>query len=118
MALFFITWRRRVKHKLFLIAALTASPVFAESYAFEADKQKHFAVGAGIAALATVIAQDRAVGVGAAVVAGVAKELYDRKHGGRFSTADVLWTVGGGVAGAYVGGLIITPRSISYSWKF
>ena len=100
------------------LALLTASPVFAESYAFEQDKQKHFAVGAGLAALATVIAKDRAVGIGAAVVAGVAKELYDRRHGGRFSTADVVWTVAGGVAGAYVGGLIITPRSITYNMAF
>ena len=109
-----------MKHKIsaLIISILTASPAFAESYAFEADKQKHFAVGAGIAALATVISQDRAAGVGAAVVAGIAKELYDRRHGGRFSTADVLWTVAGGVAGAYIGGLIITPRSVSYSWAF
>lgn len=109
-----------MKHKLstLLISIITASPAFAESYAFEQDKRAHFAVGAGLAALATVIAQDRAMGVGAAVMAGVAKELYDRSRGGKFSTADVMWTVAGGLAGAYVGGLIITPRSIIYNWKF
>lgn len=101
-----------------LLALLTASPAFCESFAFAQDKQSHSAVGAAIAGLATLIAEDRAVGLGAAALAGVAKELYDRQRGGPFSTADVLWTVGGGIAGAYVGGLIITPRSIIYSLAF
>ena len=109
-----------MKHKIsaLIISILTASPAFAESYAFEQDKQKHAAVGAGIATLATLITQDRAIGISVAAAAGVAKELYDYSQGGKFSPADVVWTVAGGIAGAYVGGLIITPHSISYTWKF
>ena len=109
-----------MKHKLsaLVIALLAASPAFAESFAFEQDKQKHFVGGGALAGLTTIITKDPAIGIGVAATAGILKELYDRKHGGRFSTADVLWTVAGGVAGAYVGGLIITPRSITYNWKF
>ena len=101
-----------------LISILTTSPAFAESYAFEQDKQKHATVGAGVAGLATLITQDRAIGISVATAAGVAKELYDYSHGKKFSTADIAWTVAGGITGAYVAGLIITPHSISYNWKF
>ena len=109
-----------MKHKInaLVISFLVASPAFAESYAFEQDKQKHFAGGGALAGLTTIITKDPAVGIGVAATAGILKELYDRKHGGRFSTADVVWTAAGGVAGAYVGGLIITPLSVSYSWDF
>ena len=109
-----------MKHKIsaLIISILTASPALAESYAFEQDKQKHFVGGGVLAGLTTIITKDPVIGIGVAATAGILKELYDRKHGGRFSTADVVWTVAGGVAGAYVGGLIITPRSITYSMAF
>ena len=112
--------KTKMKNKISacILALLTASPALCESFDFERDKQKHFSVGGALAGLVTVATNHRALGVGAAALAGVAKELYDRSHGGPFSTADVLWTVGGGLAGAYVGGLIITPRSITYSWAF
>ena len=109
-----------MKHKLsaIVISLLVASPVFAESYAFEQDKRQHFAVGMAIGGLATVISKDRAVGIATSALVGVAKELYDRNHGGVFSKADIAWNVIGAIGGAYVGGLIITPRSITYNWKF
>ena len=109
-----------MKHKInaLIIALITASPAFAESYAFEQDKQKHFVGGVVLAGLTTIITKDPAVGIGVAATVGILKELYDYSHGGKFSTADVVWTVAGGITGAYIGGLIITPHSVSYAWKF
>lgn len=109
-----------MKHKLsaLVIALLAASPAFAESFAFEQDKRQHFAVGMAIGGLATVISKDRAVGIATSALVGVAKELYDRKHHGVFSKADIAWNVVGAIGGAYIGGLIITPRSITYSMAF
>lgn len=109
-----------MNHKLsaLIIAFFAASPAFAESFAFEQDKRQHFAVGMAVSTLATVIAKDRAVGIGAAAMVGVAKELYDRRHHGIFSKADLAWGIAGGFAGAYIGGLIITPRSVTYSMAF
>lgn len=48
----------------------------------------------GIAVYEAFRAADRPkTGLAVVLTLGVAKELYDRKHGGRFRPGDVAWTV-------------------------
>ena len=66
------------------------------------DKAKHFVAGAvislvtGETAGALKLPHPRLWAFGAAVLAGVAKEVYDRRRGGRFDPNDLAATALGG----------------------
>lgn len=69
------------------------------------DKQLHFGVGLAISTITNVtiysVKKDRKkafwVGVGMSILAGVGKEIYDKKQGKKFDVADIGYTVAGGV---------------------
>ena len=54
-------------------------------------KAVHALVGIGVAEFARQKGYPK-TGVAVAFGLGIAKELYDRKHGGRFRAGDVAWT--------------------------
>ena len=66
---------------------------------FPKDKLYHFLAGYFISAL-ICIPSYAAIGFACAVVAGVLKEIHDRRNGGRFDWADLFATVIGGALAA------------------
>lgn len=80
------------------------------------DKQEHFAAGAVIGAGVTALCPGKpwqrvAAAVAASVIAGVAKEAYDRRHPHTHDCdpKDALATVAGGAAGSLC---------ITMTWRF
>lgn len=66
------------------------------------DKLKHFAVGAaitGACVLALGALSGAMLGAGVTLAAAIARELYNRKQGGKFDIADIAATCIGVVAG-------------------
>lgn len=59
------------------------------------DKAKHFAAGAGVAAITTKITGSQAKGCVAALGVGIAKEAWDATGRGQVEAADVLATGAG-----------------------
>lgn len=59
------------------------------------DKALHFAAGFGISGVVYAAGAEPFFGFMAACIAGVGKEHYDRKQGGRFDKLDILATVAG-----------------------
>lgn len=81
-----------------------------------ADKAKHLAVSAAISSAARVSGMSEWGAVGAAMVPGLAKELYDSRRGGSgWSNADLLADLVGAYLGSKIAGLIIGPGTVSYS---
>lgn len=87
----------------------------------------HFAGSALIAGVATHYSGSELEGFGIAFAVGVGKELYDTtrpalKSTGRpadaFTCKALLWDAAGAALGAKLGGLTITPRSVSYTRSF
>ena len=64
------------------------------------DKLYHFAAGLIIGGGVAYLTHRADCGVGAAALAGIAKELWDSKHGGTVETMDAVATVIGGVVAA------------------
>lgn len=62
------------------------------------DKVLHALVGAAIAATPVKVEYS----LGLVVVAAVAKEVYDSRHGGKFDTKDALATIAGGAPIIYL----------------
>ena len=54
-------------------------------------KTAHALVGIGVAWAGHELGYPK-TGIACAWGLGIAKELYDRKHGGRFRVGDVIWT--------------------------
>lgn len=81
------------------------------------DKALHFGAGAVIAASVTTASGSEPAGVAAAAAAGVLKELSDHRRGGPFSLKDALVTGLGGLAGARIGGYLVSlqPRGVLVS---
>jgi putative lipoprotein len=75
---------------------------------FGPDKVKHFFVSALVQSVGFSAARaagldrqgSQAVGAGAVAVAGVWKEVRDRREGGRFSTSDLVWDAAGSASAA------------------
>lgn len=85
--------------RFFVLTALFLCLSTNNSWAFEADKIKHFYAGAVFYAALAVPGNEPALGLLAASAAGVGKELYDsRQAGNRFDGQDLLATVVGGIA--------------------
>ena len=60
-----------------------------------ADKFKHAGMSYAITAYAFAVTDSEAVAVGSAAVAGLAKEVYDRRRGYPFSIRDLIWDAAG-----------------------
>ena len=83
----------------------------------EEDKQAHMAVTGMVAAITTIIMRENgytptqafATALAAGMVVGLGKELYDRKHGGEFSGADMMANFLGSLGGASI---------ITFTYKF
>lgn len=73
------------------------------------DKKLHFAVGALIAILVSLVSGNLWFGLAASAVAGVGKEVYDRvSKEGTPEVMDAVWTVIGGVTGCALVGLAMS----------
>ena len=100
--------------KFVMIGALAlATSAHADSWT-GADKGKHLMAGAAIASLTTVMSQSEMTGFLIGAAAGVGKEVWDGKNA---SAKDLAVTLVGAYIGAKVGGLLITPYSITYSLR-
>jgi uncharacterized protein YfiM (DUF2279 family) len=83
-----------------------------------ADKDKHAIAGLTIAA-AVSAASKPAYGIAAGCAVGIAKEAADRYTPGRQASAkDAIVTCMGAAVGAYVPGLLVSPRGIGYRFTF
>jgi hypothetical protein len=76
------------------------------------DKLLHLIAGTCIGALtALLVCPTMFAGFTAALILGIAKEVYDERHDGAADPADVLATVVGGIAGAaltiWLGGVLL-----------
>lgn len=74
------------------------------------DKTKHVLAGAAAGSLGTLAFGSPLKGFAFGAAVGVAKELYDRKHGGTCSFQDGVMTALGAAAGAYGTAWIVAPR--------
>jgi uncharacterized protein YfiM (DUF2279 family) len=82
------------------------------------DKDKHAIAGLTIAA-AVSAASRPAYGIAAGCAVGMAKEVYDRyTPGHQVSARDAIVTCLGAAVGAYVPGLLVSPRGIGYRFTF
>jgi uncharacterized protein YfiM (DUF2279 family) len=110
-----------MKAALFLALLALADSAQADDWTGR-DKTLHLSVGAAIGASVAAVT-DKRTGflVGAGV--GLAKEVADyrsRARGGEHdpSAKDFIATAAGAALGAYVPGIVLGRRSISYSWSF
>ncbi len=79
-----------------LILALLCLPALASDRSYYVNRKiGHAAVGIGIAWAGHELGYPK-TGIAVAFGVGIAKELYDRKHGGKFRAGDVAWTAAPG----------------------
>ena len=71
------------------------------------DKRLHMLAGLLIGVIGTVITPYSFVGILAAFIAGIAKELYDQCSYGGFDTDDMIATWIGGAVGSAIGLLFV-----------
>jgi uncharacterized protein YfiM (DUF2279 family) len=82
------------------------------------DKDKHLIAGLAISAAVSAATKPR-YGIAAGCAVGVAKEVADRYTPGRHVSAkDAAVTCLGAAVGAYIPGLILSPRGIGYRFTF
>ena len=83
------------------------------------DKAAHFAGGAALGAFGTLASERKSVGYGLGCLAGLAKEISDRKRTG-FSARDWGVTCAGALLGAQMGGYLVqaTRRGVVMSKEF
>lgn len=111
------------------VALLLAPRCASASEGYRDDSARHLTVGLAVSAL-TYAALPMvwpaapewapfAVGIGAGTLAGLAKEGADLLGLGTPELADLLWTVGGSVAGAMLGDLLIRrlPLVVAGRWR-
>lgn len=82
------------------------------------DKTKHFAVGAAIGSVGTLVFKDKYDGILAGVAVGLAKEIYDSRGHGTCSAQDFAVTALGAMAGAYGTAWIVSPKFVGVSINF
>lgn len=66
------------------------------------DKLLHFVAGSICSAFVYVITLNLTLAIGASVILGIAKEVYDSRGHGTVEVADAVATVGGGVVGTMI----------------
>jgi putative lipoprotein len=103
-------------YTVLLLLAMHAS-AWADSWTGR-DKPKHLAACAAIAGAAVAVGLTERQAMGAALAVGLAKELHDKRPGGTgFSWRDMAANAAGAYIGAKVGGLVIRPNFIGYTWR-
>lgn len=93
-----------MRRLLILFLCLPAFAMTPARQTYVEHKAAHALVGVGIAWAGQELGYPK-TGIAVAWGLGIAKELYDRKHGGRFRAGDVAWT-----------GAPATVFSISVRW--
>lgn len=105
-----------MRHIIAIILMLSSS-AHADSWT-GTDKDKHAIAGLTISA-AVSAASKPAYGIAAGCAVGMAKEVYDRyTPGHQVSARDAIVTCLGAAAGAYVPGLLVSPRGVGYRFTF
>lgn len=82
------------------------------------DKAMHFIAGGAIGGMAAILAKSPAVGCLLGIGAGIAKEAYDERHGGKASKSDALATAAGSCIAAKVAGWTFGPSRVTYQQEF
>ena len=84
------------------------------------DKTQHAIVGAIIGAAVTIGTEDPLQGCLVSSAVGAAKEIYDKAHPDKHTASfkDFAVTALFGCSASYFTGLIVTPNSIQYSFRF
>lgn len=105
-----------MKTTIIAMAILLATAANADEWTGP-DKTKHAIGGAGIGGAVTLVTKSAAWGCAAATAVGAGKEFYDAAHRDTHtpSLKDFAVTAAAGCMVAGVTGLVITPRSVSYS---
>lgn len=98
------TWTARPGEKILVLAilALAAASTQAQPDG-NADKILHFVASAGIAGGTSSYFGNRYSGMTAGMAAGIAKEEWDKRHGGEFDRKDLLADFAGCLVGSYLG---------------
>ncbi len=83
----------------------------------QTDKALHFSAGfvfSGISSLSKQKNEKIIIGVTSAFAIGVAKELYDKKRGGKVDYNDIWFTTAGGLVGSVIFTYVLKPKKIKY----
>lgn len=110
-----------MKHNLVAIALIAiTSAAHADDTWTSPDKALHLGAGIAIGAIGTLATGSRTAGFALGAGAGLLKEVYDDRHRNihTVSAKDFAVTALGAAIGAQLPGLLIGPRSISYTTKF
>ena len=103
---------------LIVLSAVALAPVACQAGPHD-DKVKHAIVSAGLGFAAAHVTNDPAKRWALALAPGFAKEVYDSRPGGTgFDWKDMAANAAGAYIGMKVHGLVVTPRSIHYTWSF
>ena len=71
------------------------------------DKLLHFVAGSICSTIVYLITLNLTLAIGASVILGIAKEVYDRRGYGTVEVLDAVATVAGGVVGAVLMRVVI-----------
>lgn len=106
--------------KIIIAASLIASASAQADEWTGKDKMAHAIAGAAVGSAVTVATSNPHYGCAAALIVGAAKEAYDSQHQKQHTASfkDFAVTALAGCAAAGVTGLVITPRSVTYSVAF
>jgi uncharacterized protein YfiM (DUF2279 family) len=106
-------------HRTLIFVAALALPAAAQDKWIASDKFMHFGGGAVLGGFGTVITENKHAGFGIGCLAGLAKEISDRRGTG-FSMKDWAVTCGGAWLGAQLGDYLVrvTRNSIQVSRSF
>ena len=83
----------------------------------QTDKALHFSAGfvfSGISSLGKQKNEKIIIGVTSAFAIGVAKELYDKKRGGKVDYNDIWFTATGGLVGSVIFTYVTKPKRKKY----
>lgn len=84
------------------------------------DKAKHLGVSAAIGAVTGTAIEDKRWAFAAALLPGIAKEVYDMRHPATHTASwqDMAANAAGAALGVYLGGVVIRPHFIGYQTEF
>jgi uncharacterized protein YfiM (DUF2279 family) len=105
-----------IRHTLAIATLLAASSAYADEWTGP-DKTQHAIGGAAIGAVITLATKSAAWGCVAATAVGAGKEFYDAANRATHTPSfkDFAVTEAAGCAVSGPTGMVITPRSVSYS---
>ena len=71
------------------------------------DKLLHFVAGFVVSAVVYLIFENLTLAIGASVILGIAKEVYDSRGHGTVEVLDAVVTIAGGVVGAILARVVM-----------